>query len=140
MAAYTTYEQLASLFGSAEMLELTDRDRDGTPDILTYQAAIEAAGAEIDSYLATRYDVPIDAPVPAIIGQVASDIVRYRLYDDAAPEEVRQRYEDARRWLQDAAKGLVCVNVVPPSEGGEVVACSHVYEDRLFSSETLADF
>lgn len=110
---YITQQQLIERFGEAELIQLTDRD--GTAgEIVTsvLDSAIDDAGSEVDAYVGVRYDLPL-AIVPISLVRVASDIVRYRLYDDAATEQVRTRYEDAIKFLVGVAKGAISVGELP---------------------------
>jgi phage gp36-like protein len=104
--AYATLEDLRVAFGEREVAQLTQRRTDfvEAADAATSVSFLEQASSEIDSRLATRYDVPV-SPAPRMLVAVCCDIARYRLYDDAAPETVRTRYEDAVRWLNDLAAG-----------------------------------
>lgn len=106
--AYATVDDLVSRYGESEIIELTDRDHQGAIDAAIAGQALDDANAEVDSYLATRYPVPPD-PVPTLLARVACDIARYRLYDDAAPEEVRKRYDDAARILARLASGEISI-------------------------------
>ncbi|HJW81951.1 MAG TPA: DUF1320 domain-containing protein, partial [Acidiferrobacterales bacterium] len=103
---YVTQQKLIDRFGETEMIQLTDRNNAGTVDAAVLDQAIADAGAEIDGYLAGRYQLPL-AVTPSILVLYAGDIARYRLYDDGATEEVRKRYEDAIKFLRLAAEGKV---------------------------------
>lgn len=103
---YATLSDLVERFGEAELIQLTDTTGAGEIDESRAAAALEDAHAEVHGYLATRYPQPPD-PVPRLLVRVAADIARYHLYDDAAPDEVRRRCEDARRVLQAIARGEV---------------------------------
>lgn len=103
---YATVNDLKTAFGEREIAQLTQRRADyvETADATAGDAFLEQASSEIDSRLAVRYAVPV-APPPKVLVALCCDIARYRLFDDAAPETVRTRYEDAIRWLNDVAAG-----------------------------------
>ena len=103
---YATKNGLIEQFGQAELIQLTDRAMPRTNAIVdaVLDRAIAAAGGEIDSYLAASFAVPI-ATVPAQLARIAGDITRFRLYDNRATEEVRNRYKDAITWLKDIQSG-----------------------------------
>ena len=130
---YATQTDLEDAFGVAEILQLTDRDQDGIVDGAVLAAALARADAVIDSFLGGRYTVPI-TPTPTVILGVAADLARYYLYDDAVPEQVRAAYDDALRWLQQAARGEV--QVVGASAGGMDVVLAAA-ETRLFTRGVL---
>ena len=109
---YATLQDMIDRFGERELgqiaqgvaLEVIDADR--------VERALADASAEIDGYVGTRYPLPL-APVPALLTRAACDVARYRLYDDAAPEEVRRRYEDVARLLRHIAEGTVSLGERP---------------------------
>jgi phage gp36-like protein len=110
MAVYAAFADLVARYGEAEIAQLTDRDTppSGAADEAVAERALLDADAEIDAYLAGRYALPLASP-PPVLRRVACDIARYRLWDDRASEEVRLRYEDARRLLQAIADGHVAL-------------------------------
>ena len=114
---YVTQQKLIDRFGETEMIQLTDRNNAGTVDAAVLDQAIADAGAEIDGYLAGRYQLPL-AVTPSILVLYAGDIARYRLYDDGATEEVRKRYEDAIKFLRLAAEGKVRLRADEPAPTG----------------------
>jgi phage gp36-like protein len=108
MPVYAQVDDLVSRFGQAEIVQLTDRATPpaGAIDNAVAQRALTDADAEIDAYIASIYTLPLSS-VPPVLSRIACDIARYRLWDDQAPEEVRSRYEDARRLLEAIAAGRV---------------------------------
>ncbi|GIX17702.1 MAG: hypothetical protein KatS3mg119_1888 [Rhodothalassiaceae bacterium] len=119
MAVYAQLQDLIDRVGAREITELTDRADPpaGAIDASVAERALADADAEIDGYLAARYDLPL-SPVPAVLTRLATDIARYRLWDDRAPEEVRQRYEDAVRLLREIADGRHRLPVSAPQAAG----------------------
>lgn len=115
--AYATQADLETRFGADELAQLTDRVAGAVIDASVVARALDDASAEIDSYLASQYDLPL-AAVPPVLVRVASDIARYYLWADRATEAVRQRYEDARIYLGKVAKGDARVggDTPPPEE------------------------
>lgn len=119
--SYATAQDMAARFGAPELDQLADRNGDGMPDAGVVDGALADADAEIDAYLAGRYPLPL-AHVPPVLARIACDIARYRLWADKASEEVRNRYADARRLLEQVAAGRVLLGVstdpaTPPSAG-----------------------
>jgi phage gp36-like protein len=107
---YATQADLEARFGADELTQLTDRVGAGVPDAAIVARALADADAEIDGYLASRYALPL-ATVPPVLVRIACDIARYRLWEDRASEEVRRRYEDARRMLESIARGQVSLGL-----------------------------
>jgi len=99
-----------------------------------------AAASLIDGYLAGRYVLPLVA-VPDMLRAWALDVLRYRLWSDQAPEEVRRRYEDALAQLRDLAARRIDL---PPGVAGTPPAAAFNYggesAERVFTMTTLSDF
>jgi phage gp36-like protein len=108
--AYATQADLAARFGEDELAQLTDRAGAGVPDATVVTRALADADAEIDTYLGARYALPLST-VPSVIARLACDIARFRLWEDRASDEVRRRYEDARRMLEAIARGQVSLGL-----------------------------
>lgn len=119
---YATVADLITRFGEPEIEQLAGRTALDVIDAEVAERALADAAAEIDSYVGARYRLPFD-PVPPLLGRLACDIARYRLYDDAAPEEIRRRYEDAVKLLTRIADGTVSFGVAvdAPTAPNEVV-------------------
>lgn len=98
--AYATLVDMEATFGAKELVMLADRNRDGVADVAVVDRALEDAEAEVNSYLATRYVLPLD-PVPAQIRAITCDVARYRL-DAMNPRAITQeRYDRALKSLAD---------------------------------------
>lgn len=113
--AYATQDDMANRFGADELIALTDRGLTGQLDPNVLQGALDDASAEIDTYLAGRYTLPLTA-VPKFVGGICCDIARYRLSGASGTLEttvVRDRYRDAVRFLELAAAGKVTLGALP---------------------------
>jgi phage gp36-like protein len=143
--AYATQADLEAAFGVKELVILADRDRDGTPEPAIITRAIEDAEGEINSYLASRYQLPLD-PVPAQIRAITCDIARYRM-DAANPRQAtKDRYEAALGTLRDlsvgkstlgstaALAGDPLANQAPPAQ------VQGFFGPSVFSDDNLAGF
>jgi phage gp36-like protein len=96
---YAAQTDLEETFTASEITQLMAGGRD-------VDVALAAASQEADSYLATRYAVPITAdPLPKHLVEVVCDITCYRLYAGAADDEVQHRYAQAIQWLKDVSAG-----------------------------------
>lgn len=120
---YATLADMVDRFGETELVQRTDRVDCGTIDTVVLERALADADAEIDSYLATRYALPL-ASTPAVVNRLACEIARYRLFDDGVPETVRVRYQDAVSLLKRLASGDV---VLAGMEGVAVAGVDTVY-------------
>lgn len=137
---YATQQNLIDRFGEGELIQLTDRHNTGAIDAVVLDQAIADADAEIEGYLVGRYALPL-ASVPPVLTLLACDLARYHLYDDHATEQVRTRYEDARRLLESIASGKVQLGL-PAGGGAAPVAGSPEVSTpgREFTKDTLRDF
>lgn len=116
--AYAALADLQARYGADEILQLTDRDGDSLPDAAVYGPALDDASTEVDGYLGAVTAVPVATP-PALVVLLACEIARYRLWKDAASEEVRRRYVDAVAKLRDiAARRMVVPGLDPPQGPG----------------------
>lgn len=131
--AYITEEDFEEAFGRTELDDLLG----GGADFKLIEA--NARGL-IDGYIASRYALPL-AAVPDMLKAWALDVVRFRLWDEQAPEEVRRRYDDAIAQLRDLARGLISL---PPDASGVSPAAPLEFEgygnERVFTADTLKGF
>ncbi len=140
---YATLDHLKTLCGDEELIQLTDRAVPPSRqiDVVVVTAALVAATNEINGYVAAQYALPL-ASIPAQLTDLACDIARYRLYKEAATDQVRKRYEDAVKTLTNIAKGIVKLPVEaapggpaePAGRDGVMVIQS---EERLFSRTSM---
>lgn len=135
---YATREDLDQRFGDAEIAGLLDRDNLGFDGDGTFENAVSDSSALIDGYLAGSYTTPLTT-IPGLITAICCDIVRFKLWDDRAPDEVRKRYEDAMRQLRDISNGVLTLPaqaLTPNSDSG----ISYSAPCRLFTAKTLYDY
>ena len=117
--SYATQADLVERFGAQELAQRTNRVDGQSIDAVVLARAITDASAEIDGYLATRYQLPL-ASTPGVLVRVCADLARYQLCGDKVPENVRVRYEDAVLLLKRMAKGEVQLAGIAaePAAGG----------------------
>lgn len=117
--AYCTQQDMIDRFGSEDLIQLTDRNALGVIDATVLSAAIDDATDTMDTYIATRYTLPL-ASVPAVLQRLSCDIARYYLYQHEAPESVDDRHSAAIDLLKAIAKGHVdlAVGEVSGDSGG----------------------
>lgn len=133
--AYCTQSDLLEQISQDVLIQLTDDDDAGIIDSDVVTRAIADADAEIDSYCGTKYDVPFST-TPVMIRKLSVDIAIYNLYGrrQGAPDDRKERYDDAISFLKDIAKGIASLGGDAPSNdddaGPEVTT---VKSDRVFS-------
>lgn len=101
---YASLADLVARFGEDEVAQISNRAGGHTVNGPVAQQALEDASAEVDGYVGTRYRF---ADSPPLLVRITCDLARYRLYDDAVPDEIRNRYLDAVRVLRAIADGTV---------------------------------
>lgn len=121
--AYATPAQLVERFDAEyELTQLTGAGS-GSRDDERILLALEEASGQMDLYLGTRNALPLSglgASQTAELERLCCDIARFRLWKDAASEEVRRRYDDAIRVLEQIAAGKV--SLAPAGASGAVGA------------------
>ncbi len=118
----------------------------GDQDFTSMDEAIKDAEAEVNSYVAKCYVLPLPGVtdladpttntfVPQELRRVAVDIAVYRLAaeHDRLTKERRRRYDDAIKWLKMLANKEVSLTVGSvPSQGG----VTREGPDRIFTRDT----
>lgn len=115
--AYAALADLQARYGADEILQLTDRNGDSLPDADVYGPALDDASTEVDGYVGVIAPVPLASPPPELVVFLACEIARYRLWKDAASEEVRNRYKDAVDKLRDIAARRIRLPGLVPAQG-----------------------
>lgn len=124
-----------------ELIQLTDDNGLGMVDASVLDRAVADAQAEIDSYCGTRYTVPFSA-VPDMIRKVAVDISIYNLYARrrGAPEDRKERYRDAIRFLKGVASGGASLGAsAPQATDDSGPQTTKTPADRIFTRGRVSD-
>lgn len=105
--------------------------------------AIQDACAEIDGYLAKRYNVPL-VSVPSVISKFAKDIAAYNMVSRMGIDESDRektfltRYNAAVSYLTNVAKGIIELGVPENStEKAANVGFAMRASQRLFSRDSM---
>jgi len=121
--SYITNSDIQAWLGTAAYVALTDDAGTGSADTAKVDQARLGAEGEVNSYLATRYQVPIDvsaeSEVSAVLKTFVLDLAAYRLHSrrPPVPADVVRRRSEAVEWLTRVAGGLVQLpSVLPPKE------------------------
>lgn len=124
------------------LLDLTDDDEDDEPDSAIILKVITDADVLIDSYLQSRYTVPI-SPVPGLIKTISVDISTYNLYArkvlDEFPKAIEKKYNNSIKLLEALRDGKMSLGVTDVKDQGKVVT-NKIPSDREFSKEKLRGF
>ena len=138
--AYATRTQLASAGLPAQAL--------ASVSTTIQDEHLDEATAVIDSYLRSRYAVPLASPYPSevvrcCVALAAYSLISWRGYDPARTNEtVRQRHEDALLWLRDVSAGRAALSVSADAtpairEGRPRVQTGTLDEDGVATGEPI---
>ncbi|MBK8268023.1 MAG: DUF1320 domain-containing protein [Planctomycetes bacterium] len=111
--SYITNANIESRLGTALYIQLTDDAGTGMADATKADEARLGAEGEANSYLATRYTVPVDVTsspeVAAVLTSFVLDIAVYRLHrrKPPVPPDVVRAYAEAVTWLGRVASAVV---------------------------------
>jgi phage gp36-like protein len=128
---YATLQDLANRLGPAAYLQLTDDEATGEPNEARAQEALDAAEAEVNSRLASRFAVPLEVAAEpqaaAMLRAVALDLAEYRLHArrPPVPDAVEAKALQTLQWLQDVAEGraqMPLLREVPANESRGTIA------------------
>jgi phage gp36-like protein len=135
--SYCSQANLIIEIGETELIQLTDRNNLGVIDMQAVTKALTSADATINAYL-TAYTLPL-AVVPENFELLACDIACYYLNRNRVNETVKDRYNQAIKYLEQIGKGLL--KLEPDTTGTRPVASSD-YVDfassiSVFSRESV---
>jgi len=140
--AYCDQDDLLKLVPEQELAELTTEAGE-TPDAEVVNEIIAQADAEIDAYLAVRYQLPL-SETPARVKALSVDLALYHLYTrrSVMPEVRRQKYEDAVKFLKDVGAGRAeIIGAAGLEMSGDVQEVTEISSSiRVFSRENMGDW
>ena len=146
--AYITKEQLSERLGATLYARLTDRVQGTTADDVVGQQIVEAAEAEVNSYLARRYAAPVDLAahpeLELVLRACVLDVAEYLAWKSSPfisdpPQRVQALYAGALRWLERVANGRVALPAAGPLAGSTAQPDGPRYaaQPRRFTAEEL---
>lgn len=146
--AYITTSDLSTRLGTTLYARLTDRVNGTTANNTVAQEIVDAAEAEVDSYLSKRYATPINltanSELNATLKARVLDVAEYRAWNGApfvtrAPDRVASVYSSSKRWLADVAAGLIHLPAAsrPASPTAEDDAPRYTAVERVFTADAL---
>lgn len=145
--SYSLNSDIQTRLGS-KYVSLTDDTSPGVADETRVTQARQFAEAEVDSYLARRFAVPIDpggnSDLATALKAVSVDLAIHRLYErkPPVPIEIVQRRAAAIAWLQGVASGSIVlpadVELAPNQTQG--LAGSATGKKKILTAAELADF
>lgn len=144
MPGYCQTSDLVVSFSQDEVDQVGDRSNDGvhTADSPVVQAAIDQARSQMDAYLAVVLDLAtLAAPYPPMLVTLNVDLARYRLYNDAPPPQVVERYKDALATLEQVRRGDL---IVVGADGSDLSTRSRApffqFNPKRFTRKTMRGY
>lgn len=143
--AYSTLSDLEKYLDPEQIVELSDDDKNGTPDAPIIAEMIAAADSDIDSYLANKYTTPFSSPVPQIVKKLSAKMAIYYLWlrrkESEVPEKWATEYENMMELLREIAKGDVTLgDVAVGNERSDNVRTGRRADDATFTFKNLKNF
>jgi phage gp36-like protein len=141
--SYCTISDIYKVLPQDTVMRLTDDESTGAVDEAKVTEAIESGAEEIDSYLGSRYDLPLSS-TPPVLGRLNADIAAYNLYarvKEDIPATRQTRYDNAIKFLQKVADGKLTLGIQPPPdppESGDYEKGSQVEaRTKVFDATTM---
>lgn len=105
---YAVSQDFIDAFGEPETIMLTNLDDAAAiaPNLIPLDKALADATALIDAYVGGRYVLPLSV-VSTVTKRYTLDIARYMLDRIRSREDVRMRYDDAIKFLEQVTKGIL---------------------------------
>ena len=141
---YATRADIEEIIGIDQLAVVATRDVDaGVSDDAINKALADASGF-IDGHVGERYSLPLTSPAP-LLRRPCVDIVVYYLAQGATlmTEDIKARYDDARKVLKDIANGVIKLTLDTDGDGrseSERRVISVQGPDRIFTRDTLRRF
>jgi phage gp36-like protein len=138
------YSALADIYplqlDEATLIQLTnDAGNAETIDEDVVARAIADADATINAYCQGRYAVPL-SPIPDKIRQIGVDIAIYNLYSrrgDTVPDNRKERYKDAVRFLERISDGKGALGALAPAQTNTDNTVNIAGNNRLFTRDKM---
>jgi len=135
--AYCTSDDIELRIGADDLARLADYDSDGVADAAAVARAIADAGAQMDSYLQQRYEVPV-SPVPDVLraNAVTLSVCVLRLGRDSMTEDHQKECDRVYKWLEAVAAGKASLGIDPKPDEDTGAAGGHFdADDRVFGRD-----
>ncbi len=145
--AYITNTDIQTRVGATAYVQLADDDGNSIADIAVVDEIRLAAEAEVNSYLAQRYQVPIDlaahADLSDMLKSVTLDVAEYRLRLRRPPiaDDAGKRYDQTVVWLMRIATGVLALPAAMPVSANSAMgaAATTTGNKRILNHTELGD-
>lgn len=140
MGNYIIQADLKDRLPDSQLLQLTDDTKSGVINAQVVSDVIADAESFVDGYVGAQYAVPL-SPVPRLVKTLSIDVAVYFFYlrRQRVPDDIKARYDDARKSLVDIAKSVLSLGPTAPepvtNSAGEVFGPA-----REFTREKMSGF
>ncbi|MBW8283324.1 MAG: DUF1320 domain-containing protein [Rhizobium sp.] len=135
---YASLEDLIERAGAKEILQVADRDKDGTADPEVVDAALVHADNIVNGYVGAKYALPL-LDTPDLVRTWAVAIARHYLHRNGPPSYVETDYDNAIAALKDVARGII---TLPIANGGSPSIAGGSFQgsapDEVFNGSFLS--
>lgn len=146
--AYITISQLSERLGATLYARLTDRVNGTTANSTVAQQIVDESQAEADSYLARRYQTPVNLAAHPELANILKarvlDLAEYAAWKSTPfvsdpPQRVHLMYAAALRWFEDVGRGKLPLPAASPPNAGTAEESGPQYTapPRRFTTEEL---
>jgi phage gp36-like protein len=138
---YATYQDMVDTYGVPELAALTAATSavSGQPDQARIEKVLSRSSSEADSYIRSRYPVPLTT-VPDVLTDKVCELTRYYL-DRQPTESITDRWKAALAWLRDVRDGKIVLfdetNQVSAPESDMVTVAG---SEPTFTTERLTGY
>ncbi len=147
---YTTIEDLQDRLGESLYNKLTNREGGETGDDDIAAQMLEEAEAVVHSWIGGRYAVPVDVSSDTVLAltlkrrvlQIAPFVAHANAIRRSIPENWRDLYDEAMKWLRAVGKGDIPLSAETrptTSTDGETTS-SFVGPSPVFKPDNLENF
>jgi phage gp36-like protein len=142
---YSSITRIKSKLTEQTLIQLTDDEGLGQANDARITAALEKGSSVIDLFCGVKYSVPFASPWPAVIDDLADDLAEYELYARKVqefPPAVKERRDNAARFLTDISKGTASLGIDPAPAAPTAGASETNVEtnNRVFTRDKLKGF
>lgn len=139
---YATQANLTDRFGEAMLVNLTDRAAVATSviDAVVINRALVDTDSVIDSYLGTRYVLPLST-VPPMVVDLALQIAIYKLHVNDPDPKISKDYDVALKMLDKISTGAIAIpaeGIAPQSSNAQGVRATD--RERPFTEASMKGF
>jgi phage gp36-like protein len=136
-----TKQEMIDRYGDQALIDLTDHIEPYTNTIVdpVLNAAILDATAQVTSFIAGRYRLPL-ASTPNALKRPVATIVYYILHKTRVTDDARKEYEDALRYLSQISRGEVRLDIEGQEPSSAPADARVEGPEGIFSRESLKGY